>query len=331
MKFEVILIPGKLSVILNKDINGIAYFPVGEFFLKKIFRKSGDIFLNVSILPSDSDKFKIKNAISSCKEIKVGENKILFEKKLFFISLKLLIENLDLKEIKIYVSSGYFRFLKYRIENLLPLGQILTSIAQIKFLELGCVMIYGASVFNQKRNDSFLILAPPGVGKTYTVSRFIKKKNFKYLGEDVTFYDSKNNRIYCVPFSNSWNRHAKLNHIFIKKRINIFERNNLRKKSNLRRIYILNQSSKNEIQKLEKNEIVVEKILSLQRMFFSGYLNNYILRYADYYLGNIKIEDKNKRELNIIKKMVEKSEIFDVYADDHSKFYNMISKNEKNF
>jgi hypothetical protein len=330
MKKRVVLIPEKISISLDSKINTIHYFPLGECLSDNILEHKEEKFhLDLSIVSNSSDVFKIKNPVHSTKDYEITEKLFYFRKKHYFLDLRMLIENANSDSIKIFINKQYWRLIKYRIENINPVGIQLTDLLILKAIKNDDLIIHGASLFNRKANRAFLIMAPPAAGKTYTLSTLLQNESYQYLGEDVSYYDSQNNKLYCVPFSSSWGHHKNYLPFFYKYTnvINIFGKNKIKEKSDLKRIYLLEHGPEDRIKKIPVDTWLLDKILNLQRNTFS-YSSNPLLRTFDYFLGGLGIEYLYRKEISLFEKMLKDKEIYLVSAANYDNFHKIIHENE---
>lgn len=332
MKKRIVLIPEKLSVNLDSKIKGIHYFHLGECLTDNIFEHEREKFnIELNIVSNSSNVFKINNPIHLTKDYKITEKSLYFRKKHHFFDFRILIENIDSNDIELFVNKQYWKLVKFKIENLYPVGIHLTDLLLLKAIENNDLIIYGASLFNRKTDSAFLIMSLPAVGKTHTTFKLLHNKDYQYLGEDVSYYDSQNNELYCVPFSSSWSHHRNRFYFFSEHNnvINIFGKDKVKEKTKLKRIYLPEYAKENKITKIPNDARLLNKILNLQRNAFS-YYKNPLFRTVDYFRGNLDIENLYKKEALLFEQMLKDKDVYLVSSDNYDNFHQIIHKNEAN-
>jgi hypothetical protein len=332
IKKKVVLIPGKLSIVLDRRIGSVHYFSVGECLSNDVFESDNeDINIELNIVPESSPVFQLHNPPYSTKNYEVGKDYLLFKKRYHLFSFKILIENLRPGIATVSANRQYWELIKFKIDNLYPIGIHLTDLFSVMAIKNNDLLLYGASLFNQKTGSAFLIVSLPAVGKTSTVVKLMEYEDYRYLGEDVSYYESGNNRLYCVPFSSSFGHHVKNSYFFFKYSnvMDALGKDKIEKSAELKRIYILENAKENRLVKMFDRRVAFVKILNLQRNNFS-YLKNPLFRVADYFLKNFEIEDVCRKELLLLEKMLEDKEIYLVLSDSYDNFYRIIHENEMN-
>lgn len=330
IKKKIVLVPDKLSISLNSEIKGIHYFPLGECFTDNIFKHKKEKFhIDLSVVSTSSSVFQINNPSYLIKDYKITEKSLYFRKKYHFFDFRILIENINSNNIKVFVNKQYWKLIKFRIEKLYPIGIQLIDLLMLKAIENEDLIIHGAGLFNKKVNSAFLIMSPPATGKTHTIFALLQNENYQYLGEDVSYYDSQNDELFCVPFSSSWSHHKKRFFFFFKYTnvINIFGKNSIKEKAKLERIYLLKYATGNKIKKIPINAWLLDKIINLQRNTFS-YSSNPLFRTFDYFCGNLGMENLYQKEALLLEKMLKDKEIYLVSSDNYDNFHQIIHSNE---
>ena len=206
------------------------------------------------------------------------------------------------------------------------------EVIDFNYKDFKLLNFFGKELKGFVKNNAFLIISPPAVGKSHTVLSLLNTGNYKYLGEDASYYDTTTNELFCVPFSSSFNKHNYFFSRFFKKRniINIFSNNIVIKKAKLQRIYFFEKSVSNEIKKIDINKNILNKLLNIQRSA-TPYFSSQLLRTVDYLSGSINIEDLYQKEIILFEKMIQGKDIYLVLSNNYNNFYKIIDNNELNF
>ncbi len=340
---DVVIIPQKLSINVSRDINSIHYFRLGSFFSRPVFDLKNEKFnINFRIVSGSSEVFRTSNYQHTTKDFSVSGDGIYFHKKKdSLLNFKLAIKNINKDSCDFFVSKQYYAFLKYHFENVWPAGVHMADLLSVKAIMNGDLVVYGASVFNEEDEGAITIFAPPGTGKTSTVSLLVQG-GYKFLAEDAFYYDGEKRFIFSAPLTSSWEHHKKVSTFGIFKKIilspflslgrknavDIFGKKSIKECAKLKRVYILEKSYKNKIEKIDFVNEVFHKVLSIQRNMLS-YYKNPLLRTFNYYNANFNIEKTCQRDSDLLMKMLKGSEIFVISGKDCESFYKLINENER--
>jgi len=199
---------------------------------------------------------------------------------------RLKIKNL-LSETKMVVTKGYARFM--------PILNLFRDVVWFKLISMDKTLVHSACV--ELDGEAFLINAWLGMGKTMSTLRLVMH-GFHFLGDDLVIVDDKGSA-YAFPLPlklslphakvlnlSSWIKAKLLLGKFIEKvpyvrrRIELvhFEKItdlikdcSISEKGNIKKVFILQKASKNDLIPLDKNQVV--KVLALQnkweRMFWT--------------------------------------------------------------
>lgn len=336
---KTVIIPEKLIIEVNKKVNFLNYFSLGECVGKVAFEENKEEFkFKINIVPNPEVYFEAEMEDYSTF-YKVGKTTIFYQRKYAIFNCKLLVKNLGTPEVTVYVNQAYLRFVLLKMDNVYPLGIHLTDIFLVNFLKRKDLVLHGASMHNNTTNDSFLLIAPPDTGKTYT-SYMLIKKGYKYLGEDLSFYSKEEDSLFCMPMTSTWGHRFSFSLLDLSKIpflglfftqnkknvIDIFGKDSVVPKSKLSRIYLLSKSETNHIEKINYTEDLFREILAIQRNEFS-YFKNPLLRVAEYF-NLIKVDDIYGIEADSLKELLMSKVIYKVYATNHDQFHEIINKNE---
>ncbi|MCK5491126.1 MAG: hypothetical protein KAI67_04755 [Candidatus Pacebacteria bacterium] len=338
-----VIIPDKITISCNKGIKELPYFSIGEVIDKKIFEPKKEQYkINLNIVKDPKDYFNEElNYFFS--NYKIGHNSIYYERSYLKLKCKLYVENLLDDNFKVYINKNYLDFVRVKIDNLYPAGNHLKDILLTKIIASGDLIVHASSLHNLNTNDSFLCIAPPDTGKTYTTLTLLKDKHkYKFLGEDLSYYDGKKDELYCVPFTSTFGQSFDFSAIDLlvkvpmigalltKKRkiiTDLFGKDCIIKSSKLSRVYVLEKSKEDSLTKTNLQD-VIEKIMTIHRNEFS-YFKNPLLRAFEYH-NNDKINIDNiyyKEKENFIKLLSDKS-LYIVKAKSYDNFHEIINRNE---
>ncbi len=341
-KISRVLCPGVLNIISNTT--KIHYFSFAEDFSEELFNKSGKLKVEFYIKPQKyfRELEKKDYLFYYSDEIKVynDENNImsLFQKKRIY-PIGSLYANCIICSDKILleVSRFYYDIIKFKIENLLPPGIVLKDLTYLLLILNNYLPVHSSS-FAINEKEAFLILAPPNVGKSYTVMQAIKD-GFYFLSEDISIVD-KNGNIYPVVYTSTYTHEvSKLKYLsllayYLPQNVEPMGKkykNKLLEYSKIKKIFILESFKEKSIEHLKKaftysinKEEIVAKILTLNKDEFKVFNNKIILSY--FYLTN-SISKFNNLELELIENLVKNVEdIILIKSPAPKYFYEVIKK-----
>jgi glycosyltransferase involved in cell wall biosynthesis len=337
-----IIVPGVLSVKHPAKMKYLGYFSIGELFNRVIFNQDSErIVFNINV-EKNPEKFLNKEYKQFSTYFKITKNDIYYERKYLGLRCKMLIKNFTSNKITVYVNNTYINFVKLRMDALYPVGVHLMDLFLLHILKDGDLVIHGASLYNPHKDDSFLIIAPPDTGKTYSTAKLVEN-GFKFLGEDLSYYQAREDSLICVPLTSTWGHHfskSKLNatswpiigwFLTYKKEIvtDLFGSNCIKDKAKLNRIYIIEKSDINCLRKVDYDKEFLRKILIIQRNEFS-YFKNMLIR-AFEYINKIEVDEVMKWENESFEKLLKEKDLYLVGGKNYSEFYKLIMENERKF
>lgn len=336
-----VIIPDKLLLDVEKSIRELCYFSLGEMINRSIFKESNEEFQVRLRIVNNPLKYFVEPYKQFSTNYKVGVNSIYYRRKYGGIKCEMSIINLKSNRFQVFVNKNYLRFVRFKVDGLYPIGIHLMDLLLLKIIDSGDLVIHAASLYNSKTKDAFLLVAPPDTGKTYTTYMLLKE-DFKFLGEDLSYYNKKYNSLLCMPLTSTWGhrfevaKKRKIEKIpflslFIestrKIATEIFNESIIKRKAKLSRIYILEKSSENKVEKIEISDELIRKIMIIQRNEFS-YYKNPLLRAFDYF-NSINVDIIFEKEKENLKEMLKNKNIYLVSANNHKSFPGLILKNEK--
>ncbi|KKR07611.1 MAG: hypothetical protein UT32_C0009G0072 [Parcubacteria group bacterium GW2011_GWC2_39_14] len=338
-KKKITVVKGKIELLLDENMDFLSYFSFGE-----IMRETGeDDFVEhkdvicISIESVNSDSFDSKHCQGTrfARNYSGEANTTSFSKKFLHLNFGLKIKKNSDKNYVFFVTKNYLRFIKYKIENIYPLGIHLFDVLQIETIKLGNIAIYGSAFLNSKSKEASLIVAPPGVGKTYTLLNLAKQENVEIISEETSYVNMVNNAGSLIPTQNTFlndrkNKGSAMNLISflfarkIKKRLEgtLKQINFATSETVLKRIYILENSKNDLIKRLEHSEENFKRLLTIQR-FTSSYFNNQLLR-AFSRFSELNLEQILQREEAILRNLYTNVELYSVCASRVEKFPELI-------
>lgn len=265
------------------------------------------------------------------------ENLIYYERPLLMgITAKLLMTETQ-NGFKIIVNEAYNKYVRLRLDNILPPGVHLTDLTCISLLKINFAPLYSASI--SLDDECVLIVGPPKSGKTI-LCLWAANNNFKFMSEDITIIDGE--YAYSCPFTATFLHKEFAKHsppfpyinkvpefllYFLNQKKNKLNNQisnyNLQKKSKISKIIVLGKGEAG-VQKMGINESF-EKILLLNRYRFSYSVNPLLLAYS--YLTDFNgITNLMKLEEELIKKTINNSDTYYVTAEDSTEYPNLMNK-----
>ncbi|MBR9704873.1 hypothetical protein GOV12_05655 [Candidatus Pacearchaeota archaeon] len=340
---RIVIIPEILAINLEEKVKCIPYLSLGEILNKNIFNKNMKCKynININILKKLDEK-----SIGKYKEFsgyyKINKNNIFFEKEYSKIRFKLLIKNVDSNNITMSINKPYFNLVRFKLDNLYPLGVHINDLLLCKFIRDDCIVIHGASFVN-KSGKTYLLIAPPDTGKTYTMYKLLSE-GYTFYGEDLSFYNSKEDQLYSMPFTSTWYHHfdnfkSVLNNFPI---INLFFQGNKKIvselfgkksvgiKSKLDGIIIMEKGNSNSIKKIKFSEKkdIIRKIEIIQNNEFSYYKNPLLFSYD--YFNKLNLKNIYLKEKKLISELIYKKSVYLITGETYRDFSKIIlNKNIK--
>lgn len=339
-----IIIPEVLNII--SDTTKIHYFSFAEDFSGQLFNKFGKLNIKFRIKSNKYFKsLKKKNCILFYSdEIKVHN----FDKKSHTFSLLWekrikpfgnLYAHCVIKpdNIILEVSKFYYNFVKFKIENLIPPGLLLKDLTYLLLILNDFLPVHSSS-FAINRKQGFLILAPPNVGKSYTVMQAVKE-GYHFLSEDISIVN-KRGKIFPVAYTSTYTHEiSKLKYLslfsyYLPAKVEPMGKKfkkELLNYSTINKIFLLEPSKKKGINYLKKasnylldRERIVARILTLHKDEFNILNDRVILTY--FYATGL-INKFNKLEKELITNMVNGAEdIILIRSKEPAYFYKVIKE-----
>lgn len=316
--------------------NNLTRFSYAENISEKLFPdKKNEILLEIYIKNNhyfESLMIKHKNDLkfSDCVYIKrEGKNKfnIIYTKKLYQLGKLWMHIIEEPKKIRVFINPFYFNIFKFHIESIVPFGEHLKNLTYLSLLNSGYLSLHAAS-FAINKSCGILIMGPPHIGKSTTVSNAIKDGGY-FLSENIAVTDQKN--IFNVPYtSTSYHKDNKIMSLiilpYLKKTnppMGIIFRKKLLSKAQLKYICVLEKSNKNEIKEIKNSEKdkLLDKIMLLNQNEFRYVFDEIIMSKFYYY---DKISEIKKKEKLLFKKFLISKKVFLVSSKTPEDFYKLI-------
>jgi len=229
------------------------------------------------------------------------------------------------------------------MDNLYPLGIHVSDIFLTKLLNTGNLVVHWACLYNTKNKCAFSLVAPPDTGKTYTTYKFLETDGYKFLGEDLSLWDSKTNKMICMPYTSTWEHRFKLWWFHVwkipfvwimvphKKHsvYDIFWEDKVQNEGDSKIIYLLEQSDEvNSVMPVSKDKLekIIEKVKLIQRNEFWYYKNPLLLAFD--YFNNTDLEWTKEKENKLIDQYFQQNKVFLVNAKDYKEYYNLIKEHQ---
>lgn len=335
------IIPGKVAIKFNTPQSLFHYFSLGEITGGTLFPHTKatewKIDINVVQNPAQYRKGPFQQ-FSTFYE--VGPNWILYKRTYGKFHCEMLVDNILDRNIKVYVNPFYLKRLRVKLDNLYPVGIHLTDVLLYHIVTSGDLVIHGASLHNPNTDSAFLIVAPPDTGKTYTTYKLLQK-GFKFLGEDLSYYDAQDHTLRCMPYTSTWGHRFNVKKFDVgkvpfvsliagspKKGVeDLFGRESVQSVSKLKRIYLIEKSDRTEILKIKKSDELLHKIMAIQRNEFS-YFKNPMLRAFEYCNSSMQIDKAFAAEQASMEQLFESTELYLVQAPKSEDFEGLILQAE---
>ncbi|MDD4353348.1 MAG: hypothetical protein PHN56_02725 [Candidatus Nanoarchaeia archaeon] len=336
-----------VNIFIDKNIKGIINFFCfngAERGTNYFNNESKGDEINILIKIVSPDYFlpeKKDNLVNFSKYYRVGRNQVYYFRKILFFKLGLSFKKVSEKTFCFSVTTDYLRFVKLRIGNLCSLGVHLLYLLMIETIKKGNLILYGGAFLNTQSNIASLIIAPSGVGKTQTLLKLIEDKSFKLLSEEDSYLDFSNQELnfICVPntiFNINKNKKKGrffdflFDFLFVKKDKTILEvlgPEIFSRKGTAKRIYLLENSKSDSIEKVPNNEENLRKVTAIQHLRFSNYWNELLCAYS--YYGNLDMNHIYKKDEALLREFFSRVELFIVKASSFEKFSQLIRSIEK--
>jgi hypothetical protein len=337
-----VIVPDVLAITHCMKMKSLYYFSMGEILDKDIFQSNNEkIIFDIRIVGNPEEYIEDKYEQFSTY-FKVSDEDIFYEREYIGLKCKMLIKGIRSNKIIVYVNQTYLFFVKFKMDNLYPVGVHLMDVFLLNIISKGNLVVHAASLYNPRTDDAFLIIAPPDTGKTYSTAMLIRN-GYKFIGEDLSYYDLKTDSLMCVPYTSTWGHHFTnkrfslaqipiVNWFFIGKKeivTDIFGKDSIIKRAKLSRIYLIEKASENSIKRVVFNNEFLRKLIIIQRNEFT-YFKNMLLR-AFEYINNTNIDGIMRKEDESLERLLKTKELFVVKGKGHDDFYKLIIENEKGY
>ena len=296
-----VIVPKVLTLDINKELKNLNYFSLGEVVKKNIFNENEEQIQVKIRFVKDPEEHAGEKMSNFSSYYKVGPGSILLTRKYAGITCKMLVKDLLSDSPEFYINKAYYKTIRFKVDNLYPPGVHIMDIIMLRMLKGKDLILHGASLKKKDSEGSFLILAPPDTGKTYTTYKLLEL-GYQFLGEDLSYYQHSTDSLMCVPFTSTWGHHFSGNkrladkipfaELFIendKETVDdLFDKESVAESARLDRIYLIEKDTKKSATKINSSDQLLKKINSIQRNEFS-YYKNPLLR-AFEYQNNIDID-----------------------------------------
>ena len=172
---KTVVIPGKLSLDINKELKLFNYFSLGEIVSKDLFKANKEAIQARVVFCDNPEDFAKETLQDFSSFYKVGNSSILVTRKYSGVTCKLLATGIGTNSPTVYVNNNYYRLIRFKVDNLYPPALHLMDIIMLQIINSGDIVLHGASLTRTSKSESFLIIAPPDTGKTYTTYKLLEK------------------------------------------------------------------------------------------------------------------------------------------------------------
>jgi hypothetical protein len=335
------IIPGKVAIRFNKRQPLFHYFSLGEITGGTLFpfteKTKWKIDIHIVENPGQHRHGPFQQ-FSTFYE--VGSDWILYRRTYGGLHCEMLVEGILSHNVTVYVNPFYFKRLRVKLDNLYPVGIHLTDILLYDILTSGDLVVHGASLHNPETGAAFLVIAPPDTGKTYTTYKLLQK-GFKFLGEDLSYYDAAAHALRCMPYTSTWGHRFNVKKIDVgkvpfvslltggsKKGVeDLFGRDSIQTTSPLKRIYLIEKADRSAITKIKASGELLRKTMAIQRNEFS-YFKNPLLRAFEYCNSSMEIDKAFAAEQASMEKLFQSTELYLIQAPKSEDFEGLILQAE---
>jgi hypothetical protein len=340
--YQYVIDPQIAKVVSTKDY--IPYFSLGQNLETHLQSSPSQIEVNFEVVKDfscripDSQKFHFFYGY-------YDKDEIYYEKPLSIgVTLKMRVENL-LEHPKITVNSSYYKYVRFKADNVYPPGIHLVDTLSVNLLKRMYAPLHCAAV-SSPHDEGILLVAPPDTGKTLTTFLALNR-GFSFLAEDIAFVDQSH--VYANPYTSTflhgdqfsdqkrtkslfsrvkniparfdllqyYYRPAKLSIPDLLKNVKVNQ------KARIKNIFILDKG-KTSIQKLDPQE-AFRRVLIVNRNEFSYYKNTLTFAYA-YFNPSLDINKLMRAEENIINAIVSNNNCYLIKSSDPKRYIELISE-----
>lgn len=328
---------------VTSSIDYIPYFSLGENLdlysdepSQAIIDTSFNVVKNIPYDKSKCQKFHFFFGFHNSDEI-------YYERPLSIgIKLKMQVNDL-LRQPKITVNKEYYKYIRFKADNVYPPGIHLVDIISVNLLQKMYAPLHCAAISSEK-NEGILIVAPPDTGKTLTTFSALKK-GFHFLAEDIAFVDKKS--VYANPHTSTFLHNDRLGNGDVKKSFrsllkkipskfdlleyyirsprmsisDIIKNVKIDNSAIIHKIFILDRG-KTDSQKIDPEE-ASRRILIINRNEFSYFKNPLIFAYS-YFNPSIDLNKLMRVEENIIDTIVKDKDCYAINANDPKEYIKLL-------
>lgn len=328
-KHNVVVVPGLINILIDKGIKkdlGFFCFKGAEralecFKQKPLTKKHLTIEIN---LISPDDILTLYNNITSyySKYYKAEKDCVGYYRKVGLIKLGLVYKQINPFLSRYFVTSDYVRYVPFRFDNFCPTGTHLLNTIIDWMSKNGDSLMYGASFLNSYNNRASIIMAPPGIGKTYTLHTLANDENIKILSEEASYVDVSlgkpllrglPNTLINKEKNTGFTNLIKL-HLIPKKSClyESFGINKIALTGELQNIYMLEGSSRNSITKMKPIISNVRRLVNIQALTYSHFYNPFRLAYC--YFNNIDPYETQSQMSSVLDTILKRVNLYEVKA-----------------
>jgi hypothetical protein len=335
------IIPGMVSLGISQPTKILYYFSLGEIADGNVFKVQGNELYQIELSITDNpSKYLEGHSEQFSTYYKVNKDQVYYERVYGGLRCAMLVSGMQGNRLKVYVNRTYLNLVKFKMDSMYPVGVHLTDLMLLRIIGNGDLVVHAASLQNPHTDSSFLLLAPPDTGKTYTTYQLLKA-GYKFLGEDLSYYRASTNELLCMPYTSTWGHRFSFSKVdpskipFLGLFINnqkkgvedIFGRDSISERAKLDTIYLLQKSNRNKISQTEMSDELLRKVMAIQRNEFSYYKNPMIRAYE--YYNDLGVDDVYDKERAGFVKLLSGSKLFLAEAEDYTQFAEMISQHQR--
>ncbi|NPA99436.1 MAG: hypothetical protein GXO43_08665 [Crenarchaeota archaeon] len=198
-----------------------------------------------------------------------------------------------LSDVSLIVNKRYYKIFKMKIENVIPPGILLKNATYLSLVHNGFIPLHSAA-FAKDKNNGYIVMAPPNVGKTTTVLEAMRN-GFYGLSEDISIANLKQKTVHAVPCTATQHHETRINKVlgplsyFTASRFKTFGeeyKEQLIPKARIKGIFILEHGN-STIQELSPEE-AFNRIILLNRDEFRWH-SDMVLTAIQYYFPETRI------------------------------------------
>jgi hypothetical protein len=333
---------------VTSSIDFIPYFSLGENLdlysdgsSHSIIDVKFDVVKDFQYNRADSQKFHFFFGY-------YGRDEVYYDRPLSIgIKLKMHVKDL-LGRPRITVNKEYYRYIRFKADNVYPPGIHLVDIISINLLQKNYAPLHCAAI-SSEQNEGILLVAPPDTGKTLTTFSALKR-GFHFLAEDIAFVDEKS--VYANPYTSTFLHSDQIGSKGGSKSIRSLAKS-IPSKFDLFQYYI--RPPKRSISDLIKNvkidataaiekifildrgitssqridpQEALRRILIVNRNEFSYYKNPLIFAYS-YFNPSLDLNRLMRVEENIIHTIVKNKDCYLIKANDPKEYIELITEEMK--